>query len=161
MDIKPDNILTNKWNTYVHLLDNDDWSINGYHKLMESNMLNEHMLLSTHFKGEFMKNTLIFMMRENIQPIWEADENKNGGDFSFKINIKDIENAWYVLVYKLCLGKIFHDMSLMKHVTGISCSPKKNFYVVKIWMNTCKYRDTNIFNLQEIDISGSRFKNNR
>ena len=37
-----------------------------------------------------IKNAMLFIMRDNIKPMWEADENKEGGSMSFKIYKKDI-----------------------------------------------------------------------
>ena len=36
----------------------------------------------------------MFLMKDNINPLWEDDNNKNGGCFSFKVFNKDIETVW-------------------------------------------------------------------
>ena len=44
---------------------------------------------------------MLFIMRENINPIWEDVKNKEGGSFSFKIGNKFIKDIWETLTYAL------------------------------------------------------------
>ena len=48
---------------------------------------------------------------------------------------------------------LFIESDINKYVNGITVSPKKNFCILKIWLNTCEHKDpntmTNIPNLQK------------
>ena len=72
-------------------------------------------------------------MKDNVFPNWEDPENRNGGCLSFKISSDKIINEWNHLLF--CF---LNDMILSKDnhfINGISISPKKEFNIIKIWIN--------------------------
>ena len=76
---------------------------------------------------------MLFIMRDNIKPMWEADENKEGGSMSFKIYKKDIYDAWIQLVINLISENLLKESKHFNKINGISISPKKTFSIMKIW----------------------------
>ena len=150
--------LKNEWTFYIHLQDNSDWSLKSYHKIMKFDTITDGILIHKACDMELAKHTLYFVMRDNIEPIWESVDNVNGGSFSFRIPNKDIEQVWKTVYYKLIGNTLMKDKEVMDAVTGISNSPKKSFCILKIWMKNKKYQSVNIFNLKNIDVSGGRFK---
>ena len=44
---------------------------------------------------------MLFLMRENINPTWEDENNIRGACYSFKISNKIITNAWKNISYNL------------------------------------------------------------
>ena len=92
---------------------------------------------------------MFFLMKNDIMPIWEADENKKGGNWSIKI-VKNIENIWLNLSIDLVSGNL--DNSDV--VNGISICYKNNYYIIKIWINDFNKNDINNINIS------SNLKNN-
>ena len=87
---------------------------------------------------------MLFVMREGITPIWEDPKNRIGGCFSYKVANKQVYDVWTQLFYALCGETLTTDGSLSKHINGITISPKKNFCIIKIWLDTAQYQDANI-----------------
>jgi len=134
--------LNSRWNFYIHLQNDDNWDYSGYHNIITLKQAEEVILLNEEISFDLIKKTMLFVMRENIKPMWEDIENQNGGGFSFKVHNKNIEFVWKKLFY-LLVGE-----NLTKHmdsVNGISLSPKKSFCIVKIWMKDCKLINPSIF----------------
>jgi len=83
---------------------------------------------------------MLFLMKENISPLWEDDFNKSGGCFSYKVAHR-IPELWKQMAYSMVGNVLTKDVAFNKSITGISISPKKNFCILKVWMGTCKFRD--------------------
>ena len=87
---------------------------------------------------------MLFVMREGITPMWEDPKNRSGGCFSYKIVNKQVYEVWTTLFYLLCGESLCVDPKLNKHINGITISPKKNFCIIKIWLDTANFQDPNI-----------------
>ena len=133
------------WSFYIHLQNSSNWNLDSYYKIIDSNNL--MILLKTNelIGSEMLKKSLIFVMKNNINPIWEDDLNKNGGSFSFKIHNRDVERVWKHFLYRMLGNTLFDDEDIMENVNGLSISPKKTTCILKVWMKTCKIKNTNIF----------------
>ena len=78
----------------------------SYIKLATFSSIEEFSIVYNNLKPLHIQNSMLFVMREGINPIWESEENKDGGCFSFKIYRQDIYEAWNELSY-LLIGKIY------------------------------------------------------
>ena len=47
---------------------------------------------------------MMFLMKDDIKPMWEDDHNKNGGCFSFKVLNKDVEQVWKEVYFNVICG---------------------------------------------------------
>lgn len=147
------------WTFYIHLQNTNDWSYESYFKLFKCNNLNQVVSLNNEIGAELLKKTLVFVMKDDIKPLWEEPRNREGGSFSFKIHNKDIEYVWRQILYHMIGGALVHDKTILSNLNGISVSPKKTFCILKIWMNDCTYKNTNIFiPIKGIDYKGCMFK---
>jgi translation initiation factor 4E len=101
----------------------------------------EEMLALTHTLSEtLIVKCMLFLMKENIMPMWEDVHNKNGGCFSYKLTSR-ITEYWRDVSFSIT-GKTLTKMEDFNNdITGISISPKKNFCILKIWMGSCMYKD--------------------
>ena len=146
--------LTKSWNFYIHLHNVDDWSYSSYHKIMTINTAEQAILLNDEINFELMKKTMLFVMKDNIKPMWEDPSNKDGGGFSFKVHNKYIEIVWKKLFFMLLGDSLSKDL-----INGISLSPKKSFCIVKVWMKNCLHMDPAILaNIEYMDKTGCIFK---
>jgi hypothetical protein len=152
--------LDKKWSFYIHLHNTDDWSYESYHKIAELTNLEQSILLINEINFELIKKSIIFVMKDNIKPMWEDDNNKNGGGFSFKVHNKnDIESIFKKLFYRLIGNTLTKPQDISNAINGISISPKKSFCIIKIWMNSCKFMNPNVFDgLEDLDKNGCLFK---
>jgi hypothetical protein len=87
---------------------------------------------------------MLFVMRSGITPMWEDPKNRNGGCFSYKVINKQVPELWKTLFYLLCGETLCVEQKHNKHINGITISPKKNFCIIKIWLDTSLYQDPNM-----------------
>lgn len=143
-------ILQDKWHFYLHLHNNDDWSFDSYINMLEFNTVEDAILLNDEINYDLIKKTMLFFMKNDIKPMWEDKNNRDGGCFSFKVSNKCIENVWTTVFYNIIGKSISKQDSVYDAINGITLSPKKNFCILKIWMKNCEIKDPSIF----IDIYG-------
>ena len=77
-------------------------------------------------------------MKNDIKPLWEDKGNINGGFWTFKIPKTKSNDLWKNILYNLITDTITNNKSDMNLITGISCSPKINNCIFKIWNNDSK-----------------------
>ena len=139
-----ESILNNNWNLYYHLINNNNWDINSYEKLCCFTTLNQIIENYKYIDDEICKKTMLFLMREDINPIWEDNNNINGACYSFKISNKIICNIWKNISYNLVSENLLDNNQTI--INGISISPKKYFCILKIWINDKSYNNLNFKN---------------
>ena len=128
------NKLTNSWTCWIHLQSDTNWEISSYKKIVKFDTLEDSIRLIENLSFKIITQSMVFLMREDILPIWENPDNKNGGSFSYKISNCLIENVWKKLCYYLIGNSLYHDEIVLKNINGISISPKKNFCIIKFWL---------------------------
>jgi hypothetical protein len=129
--------LSDKWCLWAHLPHDTDWSIKSYKVVMNFSSVEEAIAVTETLPEILVRNCMLFLMRENIKPMWEDDKNRSGGCFSYKVTNKDVCKAWKELTY-VTVGNTISAMSnFVNKVTGITISPKKNFCIIKVWMADC------------------------
>jgi hypothetical protein len=130
--------------------------ISNYKLLYKFKTVEETVSLINNLPERCIKNCMLFIMRENINPIWEDEKNREGGCFSFKIGNKLIKDIWETLTYSLVGENIFTSEKNNLKINGITISPKKNFCIIKIWLNTCEYQDLKGLN-EILDLQNETF----
>ena len=92
-------------------------------------------------------------MRENIEPIWEDDHNKEGGCWSFKIQDYKAAKLWEDLSLKI-IGETLLENNL--NINGLSiCLKRQSTSVIKIWNKYSKYNDINLIDKDILDKYGN------
>lgn len=142
--------LNNSWDTYVHFQDEPNWDYSSYLLVDKSSSLNEIIYILNEIDSFILEKILFFIMKDNIKPLWEDIQNSNGGCFSFKVFNKNFEETWKKVVYSLIGNTLTIDEKNNSIINGLSLSPKKNFFILKIWTNSCEYKCPSIF----INING-------
>ena len=127
--------LDNNYTLWMHMLYDNDWSINSYKKIYTFNTIEKAVCLIENLNSEIIEKTMIFLMKNDIKPIWEVEENKMGGCFSYKITTCYIYDLWKKMSYMLIGNSMIDDDVIVKNINGISISPKKNYCIFKIWIN--------------------------
>jgi len=129
-----------EWTLWFHNFNNNDWSIKSYQKLITiCNICDFWRLYNNHYS---LKCGMFFLMKNDIIPIWEAYENKNGGNWSIKV-VKNIETKWL----KLSMDLVSNNLDNLGIVNGISLCYKNNYYIIKIWINDITQNNINNINI--------------
>ena len=152
--------LLGKWDLYYHLPYDNNWELSSYKVIMnEIDTLEKVIVLNKTISENILKYSMMFIMRTGITPLWEDPKNRNGGCFSFKVINKQVYDVWKILFYLLCGESIFIKKEYNKLVNGITISPKKNFCIIKIWLNDCSVQDPNsITDIPNLQKQGCLFK---
>ena len=150
------NNLINNWNVWVHF-NIDQWDIDSYKNILTIENDIELKYFFNLTLDIFFENSMFFIMRNNIKPLWEDIDNINGGNYSFKINSINIKSIFKNLLELI----MWNDLEIFNKINGISLSYKKNFYIIKIWIKDCdpNFKITYIINkIKELKNSKYIFK---
>ena len=152
--------LYSSWNYYYHLPQDKDWKISSYKTIITNmNTLDILKAIANEISDKIIRYCMLFVMRHNIQPMWEDEKNRNGGCFSYKVNNSDVPTVWKNLLYSLCGNTLMVNTKHMNLVNGITISPKKEFCIMKIWLIDCSIQDPScIIHIDNLSNSGSAFK---
>jgi hypothetical protein len=152
--------LIGKWDLYYHLPHDKNWDLNSYKIIMKDiDIVEKVVTLNESIPESIVKYSMLFVMRKGITPQWEDPKNRNGGAFSFKVINKQVYDVWKIMFAALCGESLFIENEINNSVTGITVSPKKNFCILKIWLENCDYKDPNtIITIPNLQKQGCIFK---
>ena len=128
--------LNSKWGFWYHDPENTNWDIKSYQKIFTFDTVEKFWSLHKHIENEMLNSGMFFIMKEGIYPLWEDNQNINGGCWSYKIIKKDAYKAWVQLAVSLIGESLSTETNF---INGISISPKKGFCIIKIW-NSDKHK---------------------
>lgn len=142
VDKKNLHALFDEWKMYSHYSNEKDWSLESYIELYRIHTIEDMICLNQYINNEVITSCMLFLMRGHINPMWEDENNKYGGCFSYKLDNKIVEEIWKRLCFFLICENISDNLDFVSKVNGITISPKKNFCILKIWMKDCSYTTT-------------------
>jgi len=126
--------LNNNWTCWIHYQNDNIWTLDRYQNITTLVTLKDAVLFIENLDENIIKKTMLFFMKDSILPLWESEDNINGGCFSYKISNTNIVNIFKILLYKIIGNTLSNDENTLNNINGISISPKKNFCIIKIWM---------------------------
>lgn len=154
--------LIDNWVLWAHLPHNTDWSLKSYIKIKELSTVEDVIKLTEGIPEKMVKNCMLFLMKSGVNPMWEDKNNVNGGCFSFKIPDEHVYDLWKNLNYALTGGSISKNDDFLNNITGITLSPKKLFFIVKVWMKDLNYQNPReIIKLNNLNTEGCLFKRHK
>tara|TARA_B100001094_G_scaffold277267_1_gene286005 strand:- start:558 stop:1055 length:498 start_codon:yes stop_codon:yes gene_type:complete len=128
--------LNTKWILWCHSLTNNNWDLESYNKIYELENIYDFKSINELINLNDYYNSMFFLMREGILPIWEDENNIDGCSLTIKIPNNKVKKEWD----KLILNSITENLRLDKEdygeITGLSISPKKEFNIIKIWLRS-------------------------
>jgi hypothetical protein len=159
--------LHSEWVVWYHNPSDQTWTQESYKDILELASIEDFLVLKNSWNQclPLVHEGMFFMMRKKdgraIMPLWEDQENREGGVWSFKIDKDDAERIWFMLCMHMIGETICDDVNLSMDINGISISPKKNFCIVKIWNKTCINSQVDIISrdLTFLDLSGVLYTN--
>ena len=138
------NKLNNYWTLWIHLPHDTNWDIDSYKKICSFSYLEQAISLLNYIHESLVINCMLFIMREDIKPIWEDEKNKNGSCISYKINNRMVYDIWKQMSLFLVSESLLDNIDYQLNINGITISPKKNFCIVKLWFNIDLNNNSNI-----------------
>jgi hypothetical protein len=128
--------LNDAWHVYFHDPFDPNWKTSSYVLLSSISTIEECWHNLFQMQKQIQKG-IFFVMREYVFPCWDDPNNINGGCLSIKILKEHVPEFWEDLVLKLLGETILKDEHThnWNKINGISCSPKKHFCIVKIWLS--------------------------
>jgi len=133
-------VFNNHWTLYSHEINESDYSLDSYNKILQTNNFKEFNDRMNNIKEDEWTKKLYFFMRENITPRYEDLHNIYGSYWSYRINKTYSYTTWYSLCLQLLGECLFKDIGSMLNVNGISLSPKNNTTTIRIWFKN--HQDT-------------------
>ena len=92
------NPLNTSWTLWIHLPHDTNWDINSYKKIYTFNYLEQACSLLNYIQENLVINCMLFIMRDDIKPIWKMKKIK----MDVVIHIKSIINR-FIIYGKICL----------------------------------------------------------
>ena len=129
------NRLNNYWTLWIHLPHDTNWAIDSYKNICCFEYLEQASAVLNYIQENLVVNCMLFIMREDIKPIWEDERNKDGSCISYKINNRLVNNIWRQMSLFMVSENLLEGETIQQSINGITVSPKKNFCIVKIWFN--------------------------
>jgi hypothetical protein len=133
--------------------------LKSYKEIYEIETVEGAIAVSETLPEVLVKNCMLFVMQKGVAPMWEDPKNRLGGCFSYKVINKQVAEVWKTLFYMMCGETLTTNKSHCNHINGITISPKKNFCIIKIWLDTAELQDSSIIiNIPNLTKQGCLFK---
>lgn len=132
--------LNSTWVIWFHNPTDNNWELSSYMNLGEIDSIESFWDIYLRLSQNVIQEGMFFLMKKGIKPLWENEENINGGCWSYKVSKKDAYTSWIELSINTCCETLIQDFSKLN---GISISPKKLFCILKIWNNDSSYSNKN------------------
>ena len=152
-----DRFLSDCWSLHFHDPDDNDWTDKSYKLVGNVSSVRDWQASDAAFTDMWQKG-MFFLMREHIKPLWEDENNKNGGCLSFKVNKPDAGAFWYKLGALAC-GETL--TASAEKICGVSISPKRNYCILRIWVSSPELNNIEQFNLAVPEYTQVIYKNHR
>uniref|UniRef100_A0A6C0KWB8 Eukaryotic translation initiation factor 4E n=1 Tax=viral metagenome TaxID=1070528 RepID=A0A6C0KWB8_9ZZZZ len=139
-------IFNNLWTLYFHDPYDEEWVSSSYKIQTVITTPQDWLQINLSYIDLWSKG-MFFLMREDIQPLWEDPLNKNGGCFSYKVNKPDVAKYWLELGAKLMTDSITKDVAHIDKVCGVSVIPKRNYCIIRIWISNSEFNNIELYNV--------------
>ena len=125
--------LNQDWIFWYHSCQCEDWGIDSYKEIYTFNTVEDFWALFNKLNHAILHSGVFFLTKANIKPTWEDPVHLAGGCWSYKVIIKETVAIWQ----ELCIHLIAESLSMnsKSQIGCLSISPKRNFYIIKIWNN--------------------------
>ena len=129
--------LSHQWNIWVYQEPNN-WSKNNLKVIQKISTVEDFTQFDKYLRlnSDQILNKHIFIMKNNIIPLWEEKENIEGGCWTFKTSIHDSLEKFLHLFLLIVTEQFFEDPLLNKKINGITfCIKNNNNCIIQVWNN--------------------------
>jgi hypothetical protein len=135
--------LNTQWTVWVHRNDCKDWTEASFKSIYVIDSIGSFWRFFNNFHNLNKEDNQFFIMRNKIKPIWEDNNNRNGGLCSLKMDCYDRNNRFDLgSEVMICLSLLAMNETLLpdnNEINGVSYSIRNRSVVIKIWGKDCKY----------------------
>ena len=149
--------LNDIWSLYFHDPYDMNWDVNSYKFISTISSADDFINIYLTFKDLWSRG-MFFIMSEHITPRWEDEYNCNGGCFSFKIFKEEFDIKWFDICSTILGETLGKTDTISENINGLSISPKKNYYIIRIWIKNNKIANKEFYNFNVPTYSTLMFK---
>lgn len=132
--------LFTSYTLWCHDTYNKDWSLQSYKKMYTINTVSDFWKVYNNLNKMGYKSNNFFLMKHNIDPIWEHPNNRNGGLCSFKVETEHALSVFENLSMRMLCGMLTDNHpNELEDINGVSFSSKNSWTIIKIWNSDKKY----------------------
>lgn len=127
--------LHDSWTLYEHPVGVKSWALESYKIIGKFTNVQEiiAMLKKITQDEDRVTGAYLCLMRDNIAPIYESDENHDGGALTFRVNSGKSTDIWKSLVVHLVLNDILKSKYDPNLIHGLVITPKKENIIIQLW----------------------------
>jgi hypothetical protein len=125
-------LLATEWQVWVRPINSNDWSINAYTRLMKLLSMKDFWGFINNIDVIGKQQHDIFIMKENILPMWEDNHNKNGCIYSLCDNLHNFNEIFEKIFILSTEKSLIHKD---KWLNGLSIQSKNDWFILKLWIS--------------------------
>ena len=138
-EIKGDDMsLNTPWKVWIHANNTDDWGLDSYDSGSKIDSVGQLMRFLYDFESLNKRDFQYFVMRNEIAPIWEDMNNKDGVITSIKINLGNRDDSYDIgaMAFKVICILVLNEAFVKNNtdINGVCFSIKNNSPHIKIWV---------------------------
>jgi len=129
--------LHSPWTVWIHKADCQVWTEESYTNIYLVNSIGSFWRFFNNFHAFDKVRNQFFIMRNKIKPIWEDNDNRNGGICSIKLDCYSKQGRIDIGVeIMMCICLLVMNETLIQsneEINGISYSIKNRSVLIKLW----------------------------
>lgn len=129
--------LQSPWTVWIHKSDCQVWTEESYTNIYVINSIGSFWRFFNNFHALDKLYNQLFIMRNKIKPIWEDNDNRNGGICSIKFDCYSKQGRIDIGVETmLCISLLVMNETMLQsneEINGISYSIKNKSVLIKLW----------------------------
>jgi hypothetical protein len=124
-----------KYNVWFHDANDTNFEIEGFNLISNINDVNDFIIINEILKINYkmLLNGMFFVMKDGIKPLWNDEQNKDGGCISWKIEKNNSLEYWCNFFLLFITNNLPRELNKY-NINGISINPKKNCNIFKLWV---------------------------
>jgi hypothetical protein len=127
--------LDNKFTVWFHDANETDFTMDKFFNITNFETVGEYLMTTQVLRDNYkmLLNGMFFIMKNDINPVWTDEANRDGGCISWKIEKYNSLDYWENLLMLFITNNL--PVELNKYnINGISINPKKNCNIIKLWL---------------------------
>jgi hypothetical protein len=133
-------IPTGPWVLYHHSMSENKWTLSTFQNVATMSTWREFWAVMEALRSSTLTESMFFLMRKGIDPLYENFQNIRGGSYSLRINKDQAGECFIAYAIAMMLGEATTEKANV--INGMSISPKRGFCILKVWNTDCiKYKD--------------------
>lgn len=127
--------LNNNYIIWSHDISNKEWDLESYSKLCNIDNVSTFWRVFNNLNKLGYRYKHFYFMKDDTEPLWEHENNRDGGVCSFRVDINSSLDVFEYLSVAMLTNNL-NDNS--DDINGISISPKNSWAIIKIWNKDSK-----------------------